>query len=151
MARGRHGQDDDNMRGSLRNETARTGAKAHDYRSESQCTRDCRHVPQGVPLGKGALSGQGGFYSCQPQRGVLENQEQQLGLYYPHTRSVRQDTPVVRDDDRDIHGRTGRCGAQFGGAGAVHHALSQRQDAGGTGKTQAEPHGHASGVANENQ
>lgn len=72
-------------------------------------------------------------------------------MHHPHTRPVRQNTPVVRDDDRDIHGGTGRRGAQFGGVGAVHHALPQRQDAGGTGEAQAEPHGHASGVANENQ
>ena len=87
LARGRHGQDDDYVCRSLRNETPRTGEQAAHYRTESQRPRDSRHVPQGVPHGESALSGQGGLYPCQPSGGILQNQEQQLlskTFHYPN-------------------------------------------------------------------
>ena len=110
MARGRHRQDDDNVCCRLRNETSRIGTQAAYYRAESQCARNRRYVPQGIPYGQSSLSGQGRFYPCQQARGLFKNQEQQLGLHHTHARPVRQDTAVRRDHDRYIHGRACRCG-----------------------------------------
>ena len=51
-------------------------------------------------------------HTGQPQRGIFQNQEQQLGLHYPYARAILQDTAVRGNHDRDIHRRALRCGAK---------------------------------------
>ena len=85
--------------------------KYHTYRN-SEATTSILTITSNVPERKSPVPGQGRFHTGQPQRGIFQNQEQQLGLHYFNARPVRQDTAVRGNHDRDIHRRALRCGAK---------------------------------------